>query len=169
MFTTTMRFVGDLDDEFYDDERQRDVWNEASAVGFQMFVWASLIAAAVLPWMAGRAGSWFALGVLVVYLAVAFAVLAYSKSRGLDMYTQQHNLRRPRTVLATLLYLIGAAGAVFTLIAPDFPVGTAAGGAVGGAVGFAAAAIGLRRKKRLDRDEEVRAEQAELLELQKEG
>src|SRR5437868_6635333 len=38
-FERAMRAAGDLDDEFYLDERQRDVWNEAAAVGFQLFMW----------------------------------------------------------------------------------------------------------------------------------
>ena len=166
MFSKTMRLVGDLDDEFYDDERQRDVWNEASAVGMQLFVWVSLIAAAVLPWVAGRTGSWIALGVLVAYLTIVFAVLGYAKSRGLDMYAQQ-NLRRPRIFLATALYLAGACAAIATLVLgqgggnPPFSLGMV----VGGTIGFSAAAIGLTRKRRLDRENERHAEYLERLEL----
>lgn len=44
-----MRFVGDLDDDFYKDERQRDVWNEASAVGLQSVFWAIFVSSAILP------------------------------------------------------------------------------------------------------------------------
>ncbi len=135
-FTKAMRKVGDLDDEFYDDERQRDVWNEASAVGMQLYVWVSLIVAAVLPWVAGRTGSWIALSLLVVYLSVTFAVLGYAKSRGLDMYTQQ-NLRRPRIFLATVLYLLGAFAAIGSLVLgqengnPPFALGMVIGEASG--------------------------------------
>ncbi len=43
-----MRFVGDLDDDFYKDERQRDVWNEASAVGLQSVFWAIFVSSAIL-------------------------------------------------------------------------------------------------------------------------
>lgn len=57
-FITAMRVVGDLDDEFYRDENQRDVWNEASAVGYQLFLWVGLVAAAILPWAAGTVGAW---------------------------------------------------------------------------------------------------------------
>jgi hypothetical protein len=32
--------VGDLGNPFYREERQRDVWNEASAVGMQLTLWA---------------------------------------------------------------------------------------------------------------------------------
>lgn len=51
-----MRFVGDLDDDFYKDERQRDVWNEASAVGLQSVFWAVFVSSAILPWVVSRTG-----------------------------------------------------------------------------------------------------------------
>ncbi|MDH6675822.1 hypothetical protein M2284_000010 [Rhodococcus sp. LBL1] len=37
VFVNAMRVVGGLDDEFYRGERQRDAWNEAAAVGYQLF------------------------------------------------------------------------------------------------------------------------------------
>lgn len=168
-FTKTMRFVGDLNDEFYDDERQRDVWNEASAVGFQLFIWASLLAGAVLPWVAGRTGSWIAIGVIIVYLSISFAVLAYSRSRGLDMHTSQ-KLARPRVALLLGLYLVGGAGAAMNLVFRDVGNGAllASSMAGGAAIGLMCAAIGLTRKRRLGREDEARAEQAELVELEKE-
>ncbi len=49
VFMKAARTIGDLDDEFYHDERQRDVWNEASAVGFQLAQWAALAGAAFCP------------------------------------------------------------------------------------------------------------------------
>ncbi|WP_338886504.1 hypothetical protein [Rhodococcus sovatensis] len=170
IFTKSMRFVGDLDDGFYDDERQRDVWNEASAVGFQLFIWASLLAGAVLPWVAGRTGSWIAVGIIVVYLTISFAVLAYSRSRGLDMYTSQ-KLARPRIALVVGLYLVGGAGAVVNLLFRDVGNGAllAVAMAGGAAIGLSCGAIGLARKRRLDREDEAAAEQAELVELDKEG
>lgn len=170
-FIKTMRLVGDLDDEFYEDELHRDVWNEASAVGFQLFIWISLIASAVLPWVAGITGSWTSAGVLLVFLSVAFAVLGYTKSRGLDMHTSQE-LSNPRTYLATGLYLLGAGSAAVTLLA-EYGGGStryiAVGAAIGAPIGLAAGIYGIVRKKRLNREDEARAEQEELLELEKEG
>jgi hypothetical protein len=46
-----MRFaaaVADFGDPFYAEERQRDVWNEASAFGFQFLVWAGMALSAVM-------------------------------------------------------------------------------------------------------------------------
>lgn len=170
-FIKAMRFVGDLDDEFYDDELQRDVWNEASAVGFQLFLWISLAAAAILPWVAGITGSWIAVGVVVVFLTVTFAVLGYTKSRGLDMHTSQ-KLTRPRIYGAVGLYLLGAGGAAVTLLA-EYGGGStryiAVGAAIGACGGLVCGIVGLIRRKRLGREDEARAEQEELVELGKEG
>lgn len=165
-FVTAMRFVGDLDDEFYYDERQRDVWNEASAVGMQMFLWAALIAGAVLPWVAGRTGSFISIGILAVYLTVAFSVLHYARHRGVDMHTSQ-KLTRPRIFLATALYLVGAGSAITTLILgmtdgrPAFSLSIFGGGALG----LAAAALGLAANQRRERERERAAEAAEREEL----
>ncbi len=35
--------VGDFGKPFYAEERQRDVWNEASAFGFQLVLWCALV------------------------------------------------------------------------------------------------------------------------------
>jgi hypothetical protein len=169
-FTAAMQYIGDLDDEFYEDERQRDVWNEASAIGFQLFVWTLLIAGSVLPWVAGVTGSWITLGVLAVFFTVSSMVLMYAKARGLDMYTSQ-SLARPRIYLCTGVYLIAAFGAMITLASEYLSAGGAAvfvGMAIGACVGVGCGVHGLVRKRRLDREAEAAAEATELQELTKE-
>jgi hypothetical protein len=151
-FKRTMAFVGDLDDPFYDDERQRDVWNEASAVGFQLFLWASVIAAAILPWIAGTPGSWTAVGLLVAYGVIANATLAYSKMQGVDMQTSASHLR-PRIIVFGALAVIAAIGAVYTLIpgnsvSEGFQHGVWVGGICGAAAGAVVAAVQIRRNRR---------------------
>lgn len=166
-FTNVLRYVGDLDDEFYDDERQRDVWNEASAIGFQLFYWVSLIGAAVLPWTVGITGSWIALGILVVFLTISSLILAYSKARGLDMYAAQ-SLLQPRVVLGVVLYLVAAFSSLITLAMEYLGGGGSAvfvGMAVGAVVGGACGLYGLLRSRRLQRADEARADEAEKLEL----
>lgn len=116
-FTRIMRKVGDLDDEFYDDERQRDVWNEASAVGFQLFYWAALIGAAVLPWVAGTAGAWTAAAIIGVSTLISYLTLAYSGVRGVNLYTAA-KLWRLRGGVATALVSIGLIS-VFFRLRPD--------------------------------------------------
>lgn len=114
-FTKAARFVGDLDDDFYADELQRDIWNEASAVGFQSLLWIGMIVGAVLPFAAGVTGAWVALGIFVALLTVANVVVGYARARGIDMYTSQ-KLRRSRIGVLVVLYLVGAGGAGLRLL-----------------------------------------------------
>ncbi|WP_241386200.1 DUF2029 domain-containing protein [Rhodococcus sp. CH91] len=114
IFLRAARIIGDLDDDFYRDERQRDVWNEASAVGFQVFSWTSLLGAAVLPWVAGRTGAWTALGILVVWFLASVTTLLYARMRDVDVYATA-TLWRPRGLAAAGLYLVGIAGIFVSL------------------------------------------------------
>jgi hypothetical protein len=45
--------VGDFGNPFYAEERQRDVWNEASAFGFQLVVWVTLAVGTATVWLVG--------------------------------------------------------------------------------------------------------------------
>ncbi|MDV6264226.1 DUF2029 domain-containing protein [Rhodococcoides yunnanense] len=132
-FTKAMRFVGDLDDEFYDDERQRDVWNEASAIGFQLFYWSALIGAAILAWTGSTAGAWFALGILVVATLISSATLAYSAARGVNLYTAA-KLGRVRGVVAGAIMAAGFIGALVRLQPDVYSQVSSWAGAVVGAV-----------------------------------
>ncbi|MBY4129565.1 hypothetical protein HQO83_14295 [Rhodococcus fascians] len=164
-FVTAARFVGDLDDEFYADELRRDVWNEASAVGFQSFLWIGSIAGAVLPFAAGVPGAWVALGLFLVLTTVSSVVLGYAKVRGIDMYASQ-KLQRVRLMLAGLLLFIAGAGAALRLLAHyggGNPGPMLIGAAIAAPVGFAAGVIGVKNRQRRVREAERAAEEAELL------
>ena len=58
--------VGDLDHPFYEEERQRDVWNEACAVGLQVALWLGLALAAAMVWLGGSTALPYALAVFAV-------------------------------------------------------------------------------------------------------
>lgn len=164
-FVKAARFVGDLDDDFYRDERHRDIWNEASAVGFQVFQWASLAAAAVLPWAAGRTGAWIALGILVVWFIAAITTIAYARARDVDIYTTV-SAWQPRAVVAGILYLIGVAGIVLSLQRDepfDNDPATWAGRVVGAGVALVLAVLAARWNRR--REARRRAEEEALDEL----
>ena len=62
-----------LDNPIYGEERQRDVWNEASAVGLQVVLWLSLAAATAMVWLGGAPALPYAATVLAV-VSVAAAV-----------------------------------------------------------------------------------------------
>ena len=163
-FMRAMRFVGDLDDEFYADERQRDVWNEASAVGFQVLNWGLVIAAAVLPWAAGRTGAWIALGLLIAWFIAGFLVLLYARRQDVDLYVVMP-LWSPRAVVMVAIYLVAAAGVIFRLVLADSSEmsSTLSGALVGGSFGVAATVWWIFRTRRNARraDEEQDAAEAE--------
>lgn len=140
-FIKTMRFIGDLDDEFYDDERQRDVWNEASAIGFQLFYWTAMVGAAVLPWIAGRYGAWTGLGLLVVTTLISFATLGYSAARGVNLYTAS-KIGRVRGIVVGVLIAVGYVSVLIRL-QPDLysESSTWAGAVVGAVVGGGVVAL----------------------------
>ncbi|MCK0092862.1 DUF2029 domain-containing protein [Rhodococcus sp. F64268] len=135
VFMKLARIIGDLDDEFYRDERQRDVWNEASAVGFQLAQWAALVGGAVLPWLAGRAGAQIAIGVLALWFLISMAVIMYARARDVDVYATAKTWT-PRVFVACLVYLAGIVGIYAQLSTPlDQDPATWAGAVVGGLVG----------------------------------
>jgi hypothetical protein len=59
-FVRAAGMVGDLGSPYYREERQRDVWNEAAAVGLQVVLWLGLGAAAAMVW--SRCCGWWAAG-----------------------------------------------------------------------------------------------------------
>lgn len=162
-----LRFVGDLDDRFYDDERQRDVWNEASAVGFQALQWCVLIAAAILPWAAGRTGAWISLGLLATWITVSALTSYYARRLDVDV-TVNVSYLRPRVVITMVVYLVGAFGTIAQLL---FDVGSAEdrstvlGAVVGAPVGAAAAALMVARGRRRARKREAEEDAREAAEL----
>ena len=154
-----MRFVGDLDDDFYKDERQRDVWNEASAVGFQFAYWITLIAAALLPWVAGRTGAWISLGLVIGWFVCSMVVLRYAQAHDVDVYASMKGLQ-PRSLVAGSVYLIALIGVVAQLVTqPGDGIATWAGAEVGALLGATAAALGVKlhqqRAKRREAAEEL--------------
>lgn len=161
-FVKAMRFVGELDSEFYADERQREVWNEASAIGFQFLSWALLAAAAVLPWVAGRTGAWVALGLLVAWAVGGFVVLTYARALEVDVYVVAR-LWTVRSIVTVAVYLVGAAGVILRLYLADAPDlgGTITGGAVGAAGGVAAVAWQISRTRRRARESERARDEVE--------
>lgn len=143
-----MSFVGDLDDSFYDDERQRDVWNEAAAAGFQLLLWTALAASAILPWLPGRTGTAIALGLLISVSVASLAVLSYAKALMVDPAV---SLRlRPRLFFALALYgvaLVGMLADVRTL-GTGFSAGFSNGALVGSVLALAALTVAFLRERR---------------------
>ena len=137
------RAVGDLGNPFYAEERQRDVWNEASAVGLQLAVWLMLLAATVMVWVGGREAVPYALAVFLLAGAVSWTTVLYALALGVDASSPQHVLRaRLLPYLALLVLLV--VGTVRAL--GHLSTSMAAGAAVGAAVAVAALTLARRRR-----------------------
>ena len=65
-FVKAAATIGDLGNPFYREERQRDVWNEASAVGLQLVLWLGLGTVAAMVWLGGPPALPYAFAVFVV-------------------------------------------------------------------------------------------------------
>lgn len=83
-FVRAASVLGDFDSPFYDEERDRDVWNEASAVGFQVLIWGLPLVAAASLWIVGAAAL-LPVGLLIaVWVIAAHVVLSYARRFGVD-------------------------------------------------------------------------------------
>jgi len=84
-FVRAAEIIGDLGSPFYREERQRDVWNEASAVGFQLMLWLSLVAATVAVWVVGAPALPYAQAGLGIVGVAALVTIAYAQRLGVTM------------------------------------------------------------------------------------
>lgn len=106
----TLRWVGDLDHPFYDDERNRFVWYEASAIAFQMFLLANMVLVGAMLWVGGADGLPYAVPVGFVNGIVAIVALRYAEKRYADYEPQLSDLFRGRGVFVILLAAFMASG-----------------------------------------------------------
>jgi carbon starvation protein CstA len=142
----TAHFVGDFGNPFYAEERQRDVWNEASAFGFQLVIWLTLAVGTATVWLVGAAAVPYVGAALVLLGLVCGLTVAYAQHLGVDLTGREH-LARWRMLPYTLLVAALALGLVRAQAAP-LDVETLAGMATGAAVGVLAAVVALRRRSR---------------------
>lgn len=146
--------VGDLGSPFYDEEHQRDVWNEASAIGFQVLLWLLPVAAVVSVWVGGAPAVPYALLMFLAPGLASWVVLGYARSRGiLGADTRGVKPLRGRVVAWLVLGVAFCAGVVRVQGSTDgFSGGMATGFVVGGALAAVAVAasalVGRRRARR---------------------
>ena len=139
-------FVGDFGNPFYAEERQRDVWNEASAFGFQLVIWVTLAVGTATVWLVGAPSVPYVGTALVLLGVVCGLTVAYAQHLGVDLTGREH-LARWRMLPYALLVVALAAGLVRARAA-SLDVETLAGMATGAAVALLAAFVGLRRSRR---------------------
>jgi len=151
-FVRTAAMVGDLSSPFYREERERDVWNEASAVGLQVDLLLGIAAATAMVWIGGATALPYAIAVLILAAAGSGVAMSYARRLGVRV-TDSGSVMRLRLIpyVALLtLFLLGAVRA-----APSSRFG--AGFVWGMVAGFAGLLLWLawseirdRRRKRLD-------------------
>ncbi|QGG96010.1 DUF2029 domain-containing protein [Actinomarinicola tropica] len=110
-FMRTAARIGDLGSPFYDEERQRDVWNEASAVGFQLQLWLGLVAATVAVWWAGGAAVPYALALVGITTLASIVTVTYASRLGVEVDDQPH-LSMARVVPYMALLVVFVLGLV---------------------------------------------------------
>lgn len=142
--TRAARFVGDFANPFYQEERQRDVWNEASAFGLQLGIWTALVASTVAIWTAGRSAVLYVDIALVLTAAVCLLTVAYAHRLGIPLLKPQR-LLRPRMLPLALLMLALLTGLVHAH--GDRPVSFGIGIATGALVAALTAWLTSRRAR----------------------
>jgi len=156
MQTRFMRWaavVADLGSPFYLEERQRDVWNEASAVGFQSMVWLSFAGATASLWIGGRTALPYAVVMAAIATVASWVTIGYARLLGVAAVqpgTRQW-LSMRRLALFTVIYLLflgGLARATWTM----GPASIRSGFLAGLPVGFVVAVVlGIRALRAADR------------------
>lgn len=106
-FVRAASVVGDLDSPFYDEERDRDVWNEASAIGFQMLLWGVPLVAAASLWIVGAAAL-VPIGLLLaLWTAAGVVVLSYAQRFGVDPNNRTSLIGGRHAMFYAVLGLLG--------------------------------------------------------------
>lgn len=163
-----MRFaaaVADFGDPFYSEERQRDVWNEASAFGFQLLLWGGLLLSTVMLWFGGRDALPYAYGLLAVTGLASAMTIGYARRLGVDAAAREFRSRNPsRLVLLVLVLVVLLLGLVRSAMlslswgtGPVISGSTLAGFVTGAVIALAVLLVLARRAKRRARRAETEA------------
>jgi hypothetical protein len=145
----TAAAIGDLSNPFYREERQRDVWNEASAVALQVLVWLGLMAACAAAWFVGADAVPYIYALLVMIGVAGWVALLYSWSLGVHVETSNASGRRMIPLLA-LAVLLAAGLLRATVSGNSFGDWSTVAGAITGAavvLGLLAAASWYARRR----------------------
>ncbi|WP_133116386.1 hypothetical protein [Amycolatopsis antarctica] len=132
-FVTAAAVAGDLDNPFYREERQRDVWNEAAAIGYQVILFLGLAAAAGMLWIGGEPSMPYAVTLLAVLGIASIISAVYAARLGVDVDESTRMLRLRMVPFLALLILV-VAGLVRVAPADGFGSGLAQGAVAGAAL-----------------------------------
>ena len=136
-FVRAAAAVGDLGNPFYREERQRDVWNEASAVALQVLIWLHLLAATAVVWIVGADAMPYVSVLLATIGLAGWIAILYSASLG--VHVQSGAKTSWRRMVPLLVVVVLLATGIIRAEAGNFSVdgwSTVAGMAVGAAFAF---------------------------------
>lgn len=150
-FVTAAGAVGDLDHPFYAEERQRDVWNEASAVGLQLALLLGLAAATAMLWLGGGEALPYAAALLGVLAAASALTVGYAARLGVRFEPDVEGLLRLRLVPYGVLLVLFLVAAVRTAPADGFGGGFARGAVLGSVAAVVVLAVSALRARRAAR------------------
>lgn len=140
------RAIGDLDSPFYDEERQRDVWNEASAVGFQFILITSLLTSTVTIWVVGRPALPYVQSALLLVGLASILAIVYAQRLGVAVAsTRWSSWARIIPVAVVLVTLLAG---LIRALETDLSASTLAGMVTGAAVVLLLVAIPAALKRR---------------------
>lgn len=151
-FVAAAETVGDLGNPFYREERQRDVWNEASAVGFQLMLWLTLLLATVMVWAGGAPLLPYAVALFLVLGLASMVSLGYAGRLGVQVADAQRVLRARLLPYAALLVAF-LAGVVRVAAEAGLNAVVAWGMAAGGAVALLALVLDAVKDRRRERQD----------------
>lgn len=107
-FVRAAAVIGDLSNPFYREERQRDVWNEASAVAFQVLIWLHLLAATAALWIVGEDAVPYVYAVVAMIGLASWIAMLYAWSLGVDVPGSSRLQARRMVPIAVLIVLLAA-------------------------------------------------------------
>lgn len=111
-FDGALRWIGDLDHPFYNDERQRFVWYEASAIGFQLLLMLQAVIAGVTLLIFGNPAWKYVALALAPTVLTTLVIIAYASGRGAPYFATSSDLKRGRGVFAAIVGLLWGVGAI---------------------------------------------------------
>ena len=138
--------VGDFGNPFYAEERQRDVWNEASAFGFQLVLWTTLTLGTATVWVVGAPSVPYVGVALVLVGAISGLTVAYAQHLGVDL-TGRDRMLRWRLLPYALLVVALLVGLLRARSEP-LDAATVAGMLTGAGTVALIAAVSTRRRSR---------------------
>jgi len=93
-YTRAGRWLGDLDHPFFDDERQRAVWYEASAIGFQIASLGGYLMGAVVVLVTGHVQ--LVIAMMMPIVLASFVVMGWTADNKAEYAAGMDDLRRSR-------------------------------------------------------------------------